>query len=561
MNYRERVKEWLDSAIVSEDLKTEIRSIDDEEELKDRFYRDLEFGTAGIRGIVGVGTNRMNEITVARATQGLANTIIKRGQTAMDRGVVIARDVRHMSREFSEIVVRVLAANGINAHIFNDIRPTPMLSYAVRYLGTISGIVITASHNPKQYNGYKVYWEEGSQILDDIANEIQEEIEKLKFEDIKILDYKSTVVSGFVHVIKSDLDISYYRKTLSKSINDDIDKDICVVYSPLNGTGNKPVRYVLAERGFTNINVVPEQENPDPDFETVGYPNPEDVNAFEYSLRLANEIDADLIFATDPDCDRVAMLAKKSEGDYYVFNGNQTGVLLTYYILNSLYERNIIPFNGAIVKSIVTGNLAKEIAESMGVTVFETLTGFKNICALPNLWDRTKEYKFIFGYEESIGYVYGDHVRDKDGVISSMMIVEMAAYYKKKGKNLIEVLEDIYKEFGYFKEDLTSIVLEGIEGQERISRMMEFFRKSEFSGFGGIKLEEKIDYIRGYNGVGPSNVLIYHLEDGSWFAVRPSGTEPKIKLYVYSKDENEEEAVRKVKDIKEDVENKLYSVN
>lgn len=561
MDYRNKMNEWLESSVIDLESKAEIENIKDENELKDRFYRDLEFGTAGLRGIIGAGTNRMNKYVVSRATQGLANVIKKRGTEAMERGVVIAYDVRFMSKEFTDVASRVFAANGIKTYLFSDIRPTPMLSYAVRYLGAISGIVVTASHNPKQYNGYKVYWEEGSQILDDIADEILSEIKKLKYEDVEIMDYKRTVESGLVEIIKSDLDESYYKKTLSKSLSEDIDKDICVVYSPLNGTGNKPVRYVLEQRGFTNINVVSEQEHPDPTFETVGYPNPEDIKAFEYSIKLAQELNADLIFATDPDCDRVAMMGKKSVGEYYAFNGNQTGALLIHYILNRLNDKNIIPFDAAMVKSIVTGDLGREIAESLGVSTFETLTGFKHICSLANLWDKTREYKFIFGYEESIGYVYGDHVRDKDAVISSMMIVEMAAYYKKRGKNLVEVLEEIYREFGYFKEDLTSIVLEGIEGSERISRMMKYFREKEFTSFGKIELKERIDYLNGYKDVAASNVLKYYLEDGSWFAIRPSGTEPKIKLYIYTKDEDEKRAVEKLREIKEDLLNKLYSIN
>ncbi|WP_036729964.1 phospho-sugar mutase [Peptoniphilus mikwangii] len=558
--YKERMNAWLNSQVISEESKEEIRSIKDETELEDRFYQDLEFGTAGLRGIVGAGTNRMNEYVIARASQGLANTIKNHGEEAVKRGIVIAHDVRFMSEEFTEIAARVFAANGIKTYLFDDIRPTPMLSYAVRYLKTVSGIVVTASHNPKQYNGYKVYWKEGSQILDDIANEILSEIKNLDFEDVITMDYDEAIEKGLIEILDHTIDQSYYKDTLAKGINDDLDKDICVVYTPLNGTGNKPVRHILRERGFTNINVVPEQENPDPTFATVGYPNPEDIKAFKYSVELAKKINADLIVATDPDCDRVAIMGKQKDGEYYAFNGNQTGALLLYYILNSLNQRNLISKNGAIVKSIVTGDLGKTIAESLSVKCYETLTGFKNICSLPNKWDISKESEFIFGYEESIGYVFGNHVRDKDGVISSMMIVEMASYYKKMGKNLVDVLYEIYEKYGYFKEHLMSIVLDGMEGKERILRMMKFFRESGFKEFAGLKVKEEIDYKNGYKDVGKSNVLIYHLEDGSWFAVRPSGTEPKIKLYIYAKDVAEDVAENKVGEIKEDVLSKLYSV-
>lgn len=560
MDYKDRYNEWLNSSIIDDNTKEELRNIKDEEEIKDRFYKDLEFGTAGLRGIVGAGTNRMNEYVIARTTQGLANTIKNHGEEAVKKGVVIGHDVRFMSKEFTEIAARVLAANGIKTYLFDDIRPTPMVSYAVRYLNTVSGVVVTASHNPKQYNGYKVYWDEGSQILDNIANEILDEISKITFSDVKKMDYNEAIEKGLIVIIGKDLDESYYKDTLAKSINDDIDKDINVVYTPLNGTGNYPVRHVLELRGFTNINVVPEQENPDPTFATVGYPNPEFVEAFEYAKKLATELKADIVIATDPDCDRVALLGRKADGSYYAFNGNQIGALFIYYILNGLKEKNQIPEDGAIVKSIVTGDLGKTIAESLNVKCYETLTGFKNICSLPNIWDKNKKQKFIFGYEESIGYVYGDHVRDKDGVVSSMILVEMAAYYKKRGKSLVDVLNEIYNKYGFFKEHLMSIVLEGIEGADRIQRMMKYFRESGFTEFAGLKVSETIDFKNGYKEVGASNVLIYHLEDGSWFAVRPSGTEPKIKLYIYAKDKDEKIAEEKVEKIKEDVLEKLYSV-
>ncbi len=559
MDYRKTYEDWLKSDFLDEDSKNELKSIENnEEEIKDRFYKDLEFGTAGLRGIMGIGTNRMNPYVIKRASEGLARTIINHGKEAVKKGIVIAHDVRFNSYEFSIIAARVFASKGIKTYLFDDIRPTPMLSYAVRYLKTQAGIVITASHNPKIYNGYKVYWDKGSQILSDIADEILENIKESSYDLKDLITYEEAVKKGLIEIISKDLDESYYKETLKKQISNDIDKDIEVVYSPLNGTGNYPVRHVLKERGFKNIRVVKEQENPDPTFATVGYPNPEDVKAFKLAEEYGKKYNSDLIIATDPDCDRVAMLGRKNDGTYYAFNGNQTGAMLIYYILHGLREAEDLPDNGAIVKSIVTGKLGQRIAMDFGVQTFETLTGFKNICNLPNIWDRTKEHNFIFGYEESIGYVYGDHVRDKDAVVSTMMIVEMAAYYKKRSKSLVELLNDIYKEYGYYKEHLTSLVLEGIEGSERIKRMMKDFREKSYEEFAGIPVKSQEDLLKDENL--KANVLIYRLRDGSWFALRPSGTEPKIKFYIYTKNENEKIAEETLGKLKEDIEEKLNSV-
>lgn len=560
MEYKLKYQSWLDSSVINDETKEELRLLTDDAEIEDRFYQDLEFGTAGLRGKLGAGSNRMNIYTVSLATQALAQTIINHGQEAMDRGVAIAYDVRNFSEEFSKVSSSVLAANGIKVYLFEDIRPTPMLSFAVRHLKTISGIVITASHNPKDYNGYKVYWEEGSQILDETANEILGELANLSFEDVKTGDFETLVKSGDIVLLGKDVDQAYYDEVLNMAINEDIDKDVVIAYSPLNGTGNIPVRTVLSKRGFRNVHVVKEQENPDGNFETVGYPNPEDVKAFAYALELAKEVDADVIIATDPDCDRVAMMAKDSNGDYYAFNGNQTGVLLINYILNGLNDKAAIPSNGAIVKSLVTGEMALPICEKFGVKMFDTLTGFKNICALPNEWDKTGEYEFIFGYEESIGYTYGSYVRDKDAVVSSMMIAEMAGYYKKHGKNLVEVLYDLYEEYGYYKEKLISLVLEGIEGQTRISRMMDSIRQDPLKTVAGLNLAKVVDYKFDDTGVGVSNVLKYVLEDGSWYCVRPSGTEPKIKIYIYAKDKNEQVALDKIAKIEKEALDRLYEV-
>ena len=473
MSYKEKYRYWLENEFFDEETKLELRSITDEKEIEDRFYTDLSFGTAGLRGIVGAGTNRMNKYTVSLAAHGLAQTIVNRGEEAKNRGVAIAYDVRHFSDKFAEITARVLAASGVKVYLFDGIRPTPLLSYTIRKLKTISGIVITASHNPKSYNGFKVYWEDGSQILDDIASEILKEIDKVKdFSEIKIADLEEAKEAGLIEILGKEIDEAYDKDLLALSLCDDIDKDVRIIYTPLNGTGNLPVRRILRKRGFANVIVVPEQENPDPDFTTVGYPNPEDIKAFDYAIALGKKEQGDIIIATDPDCDRVAAMVRDRDNEYKFINGNQMGVLLVNYILSQRKKKDTLPGNGALVKSIVTGDLSKLIADKYGIKTIETLTGFKHICGKANEFDMTGEYEFIFGYEESIGYVYGTMVRDKDAVNTSMLIAEMVGYYKKEGKTLLDVLEEIYKEFGYYKEKLISIVLEGLEGSRRIGRIM-----------------------------------------------------------------------------------------
>ncbi len=562
MDYLEKYNYWLKDEFFDEDTKRELEAIKgDDKEILDRFHRDLTFGTAGLRGKIGAGTNRMNKYTVSLATQGLAETIKSRGKDAMRRGVAIAYDVRHFSKEFAEITAGVLAANGIKVYLFDDIRPTPLLSYTIRRLGNVSGVVITASHNPKDYNGYKVYWEEGSQILDDIGEEILNNINRVgDFSNIKFMELEEGVAKGLINYIGKEIDDEYVEKVKSLALNEDIDKEIKIVYTPLNGTGNKLVRRVLRERGFTNVIVVPEQENPDPDFTTVGYPNPEDIKAFDYAKKLGKKENADILIATDPDCDRVACMVRDFNGEYVALNGNQTGALLVNYILSSRYRDNTLPENGAIVKSIVTGDLSKAIAEKYNVTTVETLTGFKNICGKANEFDRTKEYTFIMGYEESIGYVYDTIVRDKDGVISSMLIAEMAAYYKAQGKTLLDELEDIYKEYGYYLEKLISIVLEGIEGSQRIGRIMESFREDPIINIGDMELVKTIDYLKDETGNPKSNVLKYYFDDGSWYAIRPSGTEPKIKVYIYSKDKDKKASQNKIKAMEETIINRIESI-
>lgn len=552
LNYIDKYKSWLKEDYFDKDTKEELLSIkDNAKEIEDRFYTDLSFGTAGLRGKIGAGTNRMNKYTVSLATQGLADTIAGFGEEAKKMGVAIAYDVRHYSKDFAAEASLVLAANGIKVYLFEDIAPTPELSFAIRRLKTLSGIVITASHNPKDYNGYKVYWKEGSQILDNIAEKILKNIKAIKsFKDIKTMSKEEALGKGLLNIIGKEVEDEYIENVLRLSLNDNIDKNINIIYTPLNGTGNRPVREVLKEREFKNIFVVPEQENPDPDFTTVGYPNPENPKVFDYAQKLGKEVDGDILIATDPDCDRVACMVKNKEGEYVFLNGNQTGALLVNYILSSRSRKNTIPQNGVIVKSIVTGDLSRRISEKYNVETIETLTGFKHICSKANEFDITKEHTFIFGFEESIGYVYGTMVRDKDGVISSMLISEMAAYYKKEGKTLLDVLEELYREFGYYKEKLISIVLEGLEGKERFESIMKEIRENPITQIGDKKLIMTMDYLNGEikdlekgtveeTHMPKSNVLKYKFDDGSWYAIRPSGTEPKIKIYIYSTGKSE----------------------
>ncbi|MEA1883237.1 MAG: phospho-sugar mutase [Thermotogota bacterium] len=563
-NYMEKYKEWLENDFFDESTTKELEAIKgNEEEIKDRFYSELNFGTAGLRGKTGAGTNRMNKYIIMRVTQGLAEVIKDHGKEAMQRGVAIAHDNRHFSDVFAKTAALVLAQNGIKSYLFDSLRPTPELSFAVRYLNCISGIMVTASHNPKDYNGYKVYWKEGSQILDDIAIPIQEKIKVIKnFSDITVMDERKAIDNELLIYIGKGIDNEYISRVKSLSLRDEeVNKDIVIVYTPLNGTGNIPVRRVLKERGFENVHVVEEQENPDPDFPTVDYPNPEDTRAFEYSIALGKKVDADILIATDPDCDRLAVMVYNGI-EYSSLNGNQTGAVLIKYILEALDEKGRIPENGVIVKSIVTGDLGEKIAKKYNVETVEALTGFKNICGKENEFEKSGEYNFIFGYEESIGYVYGAFVRDKDAVISSMLLAEAAGYYQTKGKSLLDVLEDIYQEVGYTSEGPFSLVLEGIEGKERIKRMMVHVRENPPKEVAGKKVIEVIDFLNQDKiDAGKTNALKYTLDDGSWFAVRPSGTEPKIKVYVYTNGVTKAESDKKANAIQADIRKILDKVN
>ncbi|POZ88099.1 phosphoglucomutase [Petrotoga sibirica DSM 13575] len=574
-DYKKIYYEWLNSPYIDERAKEELKSIENNlEEIEERFYKDLEFGTAGLRGKLGIGTNMMNIYTVGRASQALADYITDFGEERMKMGVVIAYDVRHFSKEFAKESALILAANGVKAYLFDDIRPTPVLSFAVRYLKTTAGIVVTASHNPKDYNGYKVYWDQGSQILDDVANGIVEKIEKIgyDFSKIKKISEKEAISQNLLQYISKEVDEEYIQRVESLALRDeDVDKNITIVYTPLNGTSNIFVRRVLKDRGFKNVFIVKEQELPDPDFKSVANPNPEYEVAFEEAKKLGYEKNAHLLLANDPDGDRTA-LEILDDNNYKMLNGNQVGALLVNYILESKSEKGCLEDNSVIIKSIVTGDLTKRIAKKYNVDVIETLTGFKNICGKENELEKEGKKNFLFGFEESIGYITGTFVRDKDGIIASMLISEMAGYYSKKNKNLIDVLEDIYQEFGYELENNYSLVLEGVEGQERIKRIMEKFRNNFPKEMGDLKLEQYADYLKRklYNlttgeinnitDIPSSDVLRFWFNDGSWYAIRPSGTEPKLKIYIYSNDKEKEKAQAKLDQIKNTVDSIIENV-
>lgn len=555
MDYKKIYEDWLNNDFFDKDTRNELKKIeDDEAEIEDRFYQELAFGTAGLRGKIGAGTNRMNQYTVAKATQGFADTINEMGQEAKEKGVVICYDVRHRSDEFSKISSEVFAANGIKVHIFKDIQPTPVCSYAIRKLKAIGGVMVTASHNPREYNGYKAYGSDGSQILEDTAVKIQNYMKEYDdYSKIKRVDFDKAMGEGIISYIDDSLIEDYVKEVLDCTINEDIDKNVKIVYTPLNGCGNKLVRRILDERGFKNIYIVEEQENPDPDFSTVGYPNPEDPKAFKLSEELGKKVDAELLLATDPDSDRCAVEVKDENGNYIFLTGNQIGSLLSNYILTALKENNSLPKDGAIVKSIVSTDLVKPIAKSFGVDVYEVLTGFKNIYEVANEFEKVGKGEFIFGFEESIGYNYKTFVRDKDAVNAAMLISEMTAYYKKKGESLLEVLEKIYEDYGYYSNEVQSIVLEGLDGAQKIKRIMESIRKNPIDQFIGLKVKKIVDYQFDDTGLSKSNVLKYYLEDDSWFVLRPSGTEPKIKLYLNLIGESEEKAEDKKEKLKAEV--------
>ena len=527
---------WLDRLDPSSPLHEELAAIaGDDAAITDRFYQEIVFGTAGLRGICGAGTNRMNELTVGRATQGIASYILRSGED-ISRGVVIAYDCRYHSKEFSELSARILTGNGIRVFLFPSLRPTPELSYAIRKLGALAGINMTASHNPKEYNGYKVYWEDGAQISGAVSDGMLEEIQKLDlFDDFHQLSLEEAEGKGLLAMLGEDMDRSYldYVESMAQRPDTELDKSVPVVYTPLNGAGSQPFSQVMKERGFEHFYLVPEQKDPDPEFTTVGYPNPEDPKAFFLAEKLGAETGAEVLIATDPDSDRMAIEIPDGKGGYRPLNGNQTGALLIAYMAESQSAQGKLPQKAAMIKSIVTGDFGRVICESYGIRVFEALTGFKNICGrIPQL--EKEGYSYFFGYEESIGCAPGDAVRDKDGICAGMLIAEMAAWYQKQGLSLADALEQLYQKYGYFAEDQVSIVLKGQEGAARIGRIMDAFREGQPRSFGAFQVAETIDYLHGYQDIPASNVLRFTMTDGSWFALRPSGTEPKIKFYYYA---------------------------
>lgn len=547
MGYQEKYQEWINNPYFDEETKEELQAIrDNEEEIRDRFYQDLEFGTAGLRGIIGSGTNRMNKYTVTKATQGLANFIIQ--EKGQNKGVVISYDSRHMSKEFSQYTALCLNANGIKTYIFESLRPVPELSFAVRELKAIAGVMITASHNPPEYNGYKVYWEDGAQITSPKDKQIIEQVNLVTdYQDVKMIERQEAISKGLYHVIGKEIDDKYISIIKTQVLNPEVikeEKDLKIVYTPLHGTGNKPVQRVLKELGFENVYIVKEQEEPDGDFPTVSYPNPEDKNAFKLALELANKIDAEIVLATDPDADRLGVYAKDSKtGEYMAFTGNMSGLLIAEYILDQRKAKGTLPVNGALIKTIVSSNLANAITDYYHVKLIEVLTGFKYIGEQIKQFEETHQYEYLFGYEESYGCLVGTHARDKDAVTAVMMLCEAAAFYKKQGLTLWEQMIRIYEKYGYYREGQISITMKGQDGAEKIKKMMEKLRNTKMEELGGNKVIQSRDYLSGKvkdlitkeeseTGLPKSNVLYYLLENDGWCCVRPSGTEPKIKFYM-----------------------------
>ncbi len=562
MNYMEQYQEWLANPYFDEKTKAELREIaNDENEIKERFYKELEFGTAGLRGIIGAGLNRLNMYTVRKATQGLANYIVQKG--AQDRGVAVAYDSRRMSPEFADEAALCLAANGIKAYVFESLRPTPELSFAVRKLGCIAGINITASHNPPEYNGYKVYWEDGAQITPPHDKGIMDEVQRVTdFATVKTMGLEAAKAAGLYIVIGADIDDAYMEELKKQVIHWDaikeVGKELKIVYSPLHGTGNIPARRVLKEIGFENVYVVKEQELPDGEFPTVSYPNPEAEEAFELGLKLAKEVDADLVLATDPDADRLGVYVKDSKsGEYKVLTGNMSGCLLEEYELSQRQAVNgRLPEDGAVISTIVTSNMAAAIAKAYGMRFIEVLTGFKFIGQQILGFEKSGEGTYLFGFEESYGCLIGTHARDKDAIVATMALCEAAAYYKTQGKTLWDAMIDMYEKYGYYKDDIKSITLKGMEGLAKIQEILETLRKEppvEIAGYKVLKARDyKADTVKDLatgevttTGLPASNVLYYDLTDDAWLCVRPSGTEPKVKFYYGVKGTSLEDAQEK----------------
>ena len=568
-DFMEAYKKWLEDPYFDADTRAELESIkDDAKEIEDRFYRSLEFGTGGLRGVRGAGTNRMNIYTVRQATQGLANYIV--AHNGQEKGVAIAHDSRIMSPEFAREAARCLNANGIKTYLFESLRPTPELSYAVRSFGCIAGIVVTASHNPREYNGYKVYWEDGAQVTPPHDTGIMAEVAKVTdFAEVKTMDEDDARALGLFNIIGTDFDDKYIAEVKAQSIHPEIipemAKDIKIVYTPLHGTGNVYVRRVLKDLGFTQVYVEPQQKIPDGSFPTVAYPNPEDPKAWELALKLARDVDADIVLATDPDADRLGVYAKDTKtGEYMSFTGNMSGMLIAEYIFSEKNKTNTMPENPALVTTIVTTDLAKAIAANYNARCVEVLTGFKYIGEQIKIFEQTGCNNYVFGLEESYGCLAGTYARDKDSIVAVMMLCEVAAFYKKQGKTLCDAMQDIYEKYGYYKEGLATLELKGKDGAAEIQKRMDNFRSNPPKELGGLKVlaardykaDERIDLVTGEKsatGLPSSNVLYYELEDNAWCCVRPSGTEPKIKFYFGVKGQDAADSAAKIEKLKADM--------
>ena len=567
MDYLKEYERWCTEPAFDEKTKKELLEIKgNDEEIKDRFYKELEFGTAGLRGVIGMGTNRMNKYTVGKATQGLANYIIEQG--TQDKGVAISYDSRRMSDEFSLQTALILNANGIKTYLFEKLRPVPELSFAVRQLGCTAGIMITASHNPPKYNGYKVYWDDGSQIVAPRDKDIIAKVRAISdFKEIKTISKEEAVNKGLFNVVGTEMDDKYINTLKSLVLNPEIvreeGKKLKIVYTPLHGTGNTVTSRLLKELGFENVYVVPEQEKPDGNFPTVDYPNPEDKKAFKLALELAKKVDADVVLANDPDADRLGIYAKDTKtGEYMTYTGNMSALLIAEYRISQMKEKGLLPADGMFITTIVSSELAKAIAKNYGLECIEVLTGFKNIGAVIKKAEEKKDKTYVFGFEESYGCLIGDYARDKDGISAVMSLCEAAAYYKLKGMTLWDQMMKIYEKYGFYKEDQVSIVLEGADGAEKIKSMMTNMRnnlpekigKYKVIEFKDVELDEIKNLLTGEQrktGLPKSNVLYYELENNAWCCVRPSGTEPKIKLYMGVKADSMESAEKDLEDLKD----------
>ena len=571
MNYLEEYEKWCTDPSFDEETREELLKIKgNKEEIEDRFYKELEFGTAGLRGVIGMGTNRMNKYTVGKATQGLANYILEQG--VQDKGVAISYDSRKMSDEFSMQTALILNANGIKTYLFENLRPVPELSFAVRQLKCTAGIMITASHNPPKYNGYKVYWDDGSQIVEPRDKDIIAKVRAITdFKEIKTISKEEAIKKGLFNVIGKEMDDKYIDTLKKLVLNPEIvkkeGKELKIVYTPLHGTGNTVASRLLKELGFENVYVVPEQEKPDGNFPTVDYPNPEDKKAFKLALELAKKVDADVVLATDPDADRLGIYAKDTKtGEYMTYTGNMSALLIAEYRISQMKEKGILPKNGMLITTIVSSDLAKAIAANYGLECIEVLTGFKNIGAVIKKAEENKDKTYVFGFEESYGCLIGDYARDKDGISAVMSLCEAAAFYKSKGMTLWDQMMKIYEKYGFYKEDQISIVLEGADGAEKINEMMTNMRNKDVTKIGDYKVITFKDINRDYvknmitgeeskANLPKSNVLYYELENNAWCCVRPSGTEPKIKLYMGVKGESEDDAIEKLNKLKTAMDN------